>query len=397
MCALRRKRPRCALSRPARAAAGHPRPHRPVAALHADADLWHGIARWTAGPGSTSSPAPTSCCGCAGRAGAGAMPVSEVGDAVVAEASRCCTRRRAVDTARYPWTLDNPAYGWFGCPRPRVRVGRGAAVSVPRWCRRRRRRRVAGTRADDRAGARRVTATCSGADKSRYGHLGVDSNLPTLVSRWAAPTKTCSPKRCWPRHPAYSAELDRQLEQTGGPGCGCRRRAAGHGLVPAPTCASHGAAGAGDRRRDDSDLAAAVAALTDDLADAEVVVSQQVPQLPPFEARTVALLNRGAQLRRRHRRHPAHRADALLHGWPSGIWIDEPRRSAPTARVPTQHWTHDFDYALVAAAATGDTPPPGRSAEFPSAARRPPARARRLPRSGRCCTSNRRAWCNSAR
>ena len=36
-------------------------------------------------------------------------------------------------------------------------------------------------------------------------------------------------------------------------------------------------------------------------------------------------------------------------GWPSGVWIDPPRRRAPDGSAfQLQHWTHDFDYALVA-------------------------------------------------
>jgi alpha-mannosidase len=35
-------------------------------------------------------------------------------------------------------------------------------------------------------------------------------------------------------------------------------------------------------------------------------------------------------------------------GWPSGTWIDEPRRTAPDgSNFQLQHWTHHFDYALV--------------------------------------------------
>ncbi|EUA78518.1 glycosyl hydrolases family 38 C-terminal domain protein [Mycobacterium xenopi 4042] len=121
------------LSRPARAAAGHPRPHRPVAALHADADP---VARHRAVDCRTRIdeftgtdqllrlrwPCPV----------AGAMPVSEVGDAVVGRGFALLhADGRAVDTARYPWTLDNPAYGWFGLSSAaRVRWGRGAGVSV---------------------------------------------------------------------------------------------------------------------------------------------------------------------------------------------------------------------------------------------------------------------------
>ena len=38
-------------------------------------------------------------------------------------------------------------------------------------------------------------------------------------------------------------------------------------------------------------------------------------------------------------------------GWPSGTWIDPPRRTAPDgSNFQLQHWTHAFDYAL----ASGD-------------------------------------------
>ncbi|MGH3970211.1 MAG: NEW3 domain-containing protein, partial [Mycobacterium sp.] len=66
----------------------------------------------------------------------GAMPVSEVGDAVVGRGFALLhdlqKQARSVDTAEHPWTLDNPAYGWFGLSSTvRVIVGGGvAAVSV---------------------------------------------------------------------------------------------------------------------------------------------------------------------------------------------------------------------------------------------------------------------------
>ncbi len=38
-------------------------------------------------------------------------------------------------------------------------------------------------------------------------------------------------------------------------------------------------------------------------------------------------------------------------GWPSGTWIDPPRRTAPDgSNFQLQHWTHTFDYALVSGA-----------------------------------------------
>ena len=90
---------------------------------------------------------------------------------------------RAVErAAAHPWTLDNPAHGWSGLSSAVRVVGQGersvravsvAEVVAPRT--------AAGTcpRPDGRAGAPPgVTATCSSAAHTRYGHLDVDSNLP---------------------------------------------------------------------------------------------------------------------------------------------------------------------------------------------------------------------------
>jgi alpha-mannosidase len=67
-------------------------------------------------------------------------------------------------------------------------------------------------------------------------------------------------------------------------------------------------------------------------------------------------------------------SDGTLHtslmrsctGWPSGTWIDPPRRTAPDgSNFQLQHWTHSFDYALVSG--DGDWREAGiptRSAEF---------------------------------
>jgi hypothetical protein len=38
-------------------------------------------------------------------------------------------------------------------------------------------------------------------------------------------------------------------------------------------------------------------------------------------------------------------------GWPSGVWIDPPRRSAPDgSNFQFQHWSHSFEYALIGSA-----------------------------------------------
>ena len=91
----------------------------------------------------------------------GAMPVSEVGDAVIGRGFGLTHDRgstKAVDTAKFPYTLDNPAYGWFGLSsmvRVRFRRRRGArAISVAEVVSPGRRRRPAGPRPDGGAGAR---------------------------------------------------------------------------------------------------------------------------------------------------------------------------------------------------------------------------------------------------
>ena len=39
-------------------------------------------------------------------------------------------------------------------------------------------------------------------------------------------------------------------------------------------------------------------------------------------------------------------------GWPSGVWIDEPKRTAPDgSSFSWQHWSHTFEYALVSSGA----------------------------------------------
>ena len=308
----------------------------------------------------------------------GAMPVSEVGDAVVGRGFALLhDGRESVDTAQHLWTLDNPAYGWFGLSSAvRIRVGNDvralsvAEVVSPAEA-------VSGPLARElmvalvRAG---VTATCSGADKPRYGHLDVDSNLPDVRIALGGPATNAFTKIVLAEaDSSYAAELDRQLAKTG------------QARVWVPAAAPLAAAwvpGADLRSpqalpvlvidgRDEGNLAAAIASVVDDLSegrDAEILVAQEPPSgIDRFEARTVALLNRGV---------PSFAVDTegTLHtalmrsctGWPSGTWIDDPRRTAPDgSNFQLQHWTHVFDYAL----ATGDgdwrhAEIPSRSAQF---------------------------------
>ncbi|OMC27059.1 NEW3 domain-containing protein [Mycobacterium colombiense] len=305
----------------------------------------------------------------------GAMPVSEVGDAVVGRGFALLhDGPDAVDTARHLWTLDNPAYGWFGlssAARIRVSDTDVRAVSVaevvsPTEA-------MAGPLARElmvalvRAG---VTATCSAAGKPRYGHLEVDSNLPDVRIALGGPARNAFAAAVLAGAPVYADELERQLAATG------RARV----WVPAETPLDAVWVPDADLRspralpvlvidgRDEDELRAAIAAVAGDLDDAEIAVTQQSPSgTDAFEDRTVALLNRGV---------PSFAVDTegTLHtalmrsctSWPSGIWIDDPRRTAPDgSNFQLQHWTHAFDYALVSGA--GDwrrAGIPSRSAQF---------------------------------
>ena len=71
----------------------------------------------------------------------GALPVSEVGDAVIGRGfgllhDHASGEDRAIDSAEHPWTLDNPAHGWFGLSSAaRIRVGRSEERRVGKECR----------------------------------------------------------------------------------------------------------------------------------------------------------------------------------------------------------------------------------------------------------------------
>ncbi|MDT5355753.1 MAG: hypothetical protein QOJ56_4285 [Mycobacterium sp.] len=325
----------------------------------------------------------------------GAMPVSEVGDAVVGRGFALLHNESgSVDTADHPWTLDNPAYSWFGLSSAvRVRIGDGVrAVSVAEVVAPT--ESMGGLLARDlmvalvRAG---VTATCSSADKPRYGRLGVDSNLPDARIALGGPGQNAFTKSVLAAaDPAYTVEVERQLADTG------RARVWVPGAAPLAAGWIPGADLRDARAlpvlviasRDDADLGSAIASVADDLVDAEIVVGQQAPSgLQRFEPRTVALLNRGVP-------SFAVETDGTLNtalmrsctGWPSGVWIDEPRRTAPDgSNFQLQHWTHIFDYALVCGA--GDwrqAEVPARSAEFsrPLLAVTAPGRVRGLPATG---------------
>lgn len=102
------------------------------------------------------------------------------------------------------------------------------------------------------------------------------------------------------------------------------------------------------------DVPAVVAALVADLDDAILEVTQDAAKLPgdAFADRSVGLINRGM---------PGYAVDSAgtlflsalrsSTGWPSGVWLNEPTRYAPDGSgFQVQHWTHDFEYSIVAGA-----------------------------------------------
>ncbi|GGM77488.1 glycoside hydrolase family 38 C-terminal domain-containing protein [Dactylosporangium sucinum] len=274
----------------------------------------------------------------------GALPVSEVGNAVVGRGFGLID----ADSEHAPWTLDNPAHHWFG-------VSSTARVEVrdPDGARRHTRAiGVAEIVADDdvrdlavalvRQG---VTATTSRPDGTRYGRLAVDSNLPDVrIAVGRTPYTDAVVAAA-----GGADEVERQLAATG------RARV----WLPAERALS-------DVWRPNADLTGlldlpVLVVIGDVEGFCRDVGTGTVPATrpaggrtdpdPDLDDRTVALLNRGI---------PGFAVDtsgalqlSLVRsctGWPSGVWIDPPRRTAPDGSTfQQQHWSHTFEYALVTA------------------------------------------------
>ncbi|WP_328995416.1 NEW3 domain-containing protein [Kribbella sp. NBC_01245] len=284
----------------------------------------------------------------------GALPLSEVAGAVVGRGFGLID----VDSEKAPWTLDNPANTWFGLgATARVdlidasgnQVGTRpmavAEIVVPD-----------GSEPSDvrslvvalaRVG---VTATTSLASGSRYGSLAVDSNLPDLriLIGSAADNPLIASLGSLPAGAVFVPPKT-TLAEVWQPNADVRDVRALPALVLSV-----------------DDVEAAI----DGLANARItatVVGDGVVE--PFDDYTVALLTYGL---------PGFAVDATgaLHasllrsctGWPSGLWIDPPRRTTPDGSAfQLQHWTHEFRYALVTGA--GDwrgLQLPARGQEFSS-------------------------------
>jgi alpha-mannosidase len=293
----------------------------------------------------------------------GGAPVSEVGNAVVGRGFGFPN----VDVAEVPFTLDNPAYNWFAlgatarilvadpnAPRAEGEGMAGRAIGVAE---------VIAPADSAQDGAIRdlvvalvrqgVTSTLSTHDGARYGVLHIDSNLPDVrLAIGGREENRFVSSALDGAGPRYAAEFDRQLAARGWARL----------WIPATVPTSKPAEGLPDRRgaldlpvlvvagTDTEATIAAIGALVADLEDATIVVEQprDLGRAEEIEDYTVAVLNRGL---------PGFNVEAggqmylslmrSCSGWPSGVWIDPPRRSAPDgSNFQFQHWTHTFEYAI---------------------------------------------------
>ncbi|HTW08313.1 MAG TPA: NEW3 domain-containing protein [Acidimicrobiales bacterium] len=290
---------------------------------------------------------------------AGGSAVSAVGDAAIGRSFALLD----VDSAVHPWTLDSPAAEWFGVgpnlvleagPRP-GRDGHSQSVGVAEV--------IVPDGAEAAPWARQlvvallqqgVTATCSRAGANRYGALLGDSNLPDFRIAAGGPGDNAFVAGVLAAaDPCYQAELDDQLARQGW----------AHVLVPAAKALAElwqpgadlrgprdlgvlvvAGAGADGTGQAAERLASAVETGRVHVAQPEALV----PSPGKVPAWTAAMFNRGT---------PGFAVDVAgaLHvsllractGWPSGVWIDPPRRSAPDGSgFALQHWSHRFEHAL---------------------------------------------------
>jgi alpha-mannosidase len=289
----------------------------------------------------------------------GGLPVYQTATAVIGRAFGA----PEADTAVHWWTLDNPANQWFGLgsvaravldtpdgPVPQA-IGvaelitpdtvrdsdRGLVRELVTWL--------------ARAG---VTATCSRAAGPRYGSVDLDSNLPdfrialggpeenaftaevlaacdpTVAKRLAALTADGDTARLWvpasrPRAEAFAPDADLR----------------GPRDLPVLIVAS----------ADPAEPEKAIAEMVRDVATRSIradVADGAPPVEVPLADGAVALFNRGTL-------GAVVAPDGTLwmslmracSSWPSGVWIDGERRTAPDgSSFAWQHWSHTFSYAL---------------------------------------------------
>ncbi|MFF1293664.1 MULTISPECIES: glycoside hydrolase family 38 C-terminal domain-containing protein [unclassified Streptomyces] len=290
----------------------------------------------------------------------GGLPVHEVADAVIGRGFGFVE----VDSEQFPWTLDNPANTWFGLgstARVAVHDDTGAllghrSIGVAEliysdWD-------MAGELGAGLAAAlvrAGVTATSTIAGGPRYGDLEVDSNLPDIRIAVGGPDRNSVVAEALGWDPAAGRELRRQLAE---------RDVAAVWVAPRASLREEWVPGADLRDLErlpllvvagGEDDAKAVDALVADLDDFTVTATaagggEALPPGDAWDGRSFSVLNRGTP-------GCVVTSSGDLHmslmrsctGWPSGIWIDPPRRTAPDGSAfQLQRWSHTFEYAVVA-------------------------------------------------
>ncbi|MEU0413781.1 NEW3 domain-containing protein [Streptomyces griseorubiginosus] len=292
----------------------------------------------------------------------GGLPVHEVADAVIGRGFGFVE----VNSEEFPWTLDNPANTWFALgstARVALRDDSGVALG----------QRSIGVAelvyADwDEAGElgaplaaalvrAGVTATSTIAGGPRYGDLEVDSNLPDIRIAIGGPERNPLVAEALAMDPAAHRELRRQVAERGvaavwvAPRASLREEwvpgADLRDLERLPLLVIAGADPSGDAK--------AVDTLIADLDDFTITATaagggEALPPGDAWDGRGFAVLNRGT---------PGcvitSSGDLCMSlmrsctGWPSGIWVDPPRRTTPDGSgFQLQRWSHTFEYAVVA-------------------------------------------------
>jgi alpha-mannosidase len=285
----------------------------------------------------------------------GAMPVSEVGSAVIGRTFGF----PEVDTDEVPFTLEYPAYNWFGlssCVRVALAGAKSAlqAISVAEVVAPDTEEWAPTTEQLVTALVRQgVTATMSSPDDARYGSVDIDSNLPDARIALGGPEQNrFTATVLESAGQEYENELKRQLSTTGYARVWVpARNPFAEVWVVNPDLRDARALPvlivAGSSEPTDGQAAAD---LEDDLADGLIELSQ--PSELAGEGRVadygVVVMNRGLPGFTIDRQRGLYLS--LLRscsGWPSGIWIDPPRRTLPDgANFQLQHWSHTFEYAV---------------------------------------------------
>jgi alpha-mannosidase len=283
----------------------------------------------------------------------GGLPVYQTATAVIGRSFGA----PEADAARRWFTLDNPAWQWFGLgavasvDHEGLRTAIGVAEVV---C-------PAAVEARDlvvalvRSG---VTATCSAADGPRCGDASIDSNLPDVRIALGGPDVNPFTAEVLASSPSHAKRLSALVAEHG-----AARVWVPSALSRASAYDSRGSDAGPDLRdardlpvlvvagRDEAALAAEVAALISDLADGDVAASgvpDDADWAPPLASHAVVLLNKGTP-------SGVVSPDGTLwlslmracSSWPCGVWIDGDRRTAPDgSSFAWQHWSHTFEYAL---------------------------------------------------